>query len=251
MTILERKFINFSAVCVLLPIGTWFSCGYASGELGDDENAIQFIKSHHLAASVWSKNEKHYIKNLNMAKIEEGDKFAKLKRSLDYSRKHRAKGTPNVIFYIPDNDTAELEWFTYETITVGSYPIPRYIGQIVTYSETNISYVALVESRIGRLTVKIYEILQHDDTDDVIKFPKSFENFVLWPESDKAISILNMKLDIQQPCNIENIQIIPERDHLLISLQKQKCDPIYLRFELSTHEWFRVKMENEKITSDF
>ena len=81
-------------------------------------------------------------------------------------------------------------------------------------------------------------------------FPISFDINSLdsWPKPTKPIAEIKIKLTGKHLCGISGIEVIAERDHLLIYADRphQDCGPLYFRFNLESHAWTQVDLQEVK-----
>lgn len=135
-------------------------------------------------------------------------------------------------------------------------PLTLWSSDTVWHSSQKKPYYVLSRSYMDSITLAIFSPDPNSESNEIpsdinaIHFDKV--KFHTWPKPTEPLSELKTIILSRNICGISHIKIMPEPNYLLISLHKEHadCDPVYVRFDLDTMEWFWVKMENEKIESE-
>jgi len=132
-------------------------------------------------------------------------------------------------------------------------PMTLWSFDTVWHSGQKRPYYALSRSNMDSFTLTIFnpdpnEVSSKIPADiDAIHFDKI--KFHTWPKPIKPLSELKTNIPNPDLCGINQIKVLPEPNYLLISMHKEHadCDPIYVRFDLDTKEWFWLTMEAKPI----
>lgn len=110
----------------------------------------------------------------------------------------------------------------------------------------------MARSQSTFLTLAIYDPNQTTQdylgkTNGIIEFDRIKLN--TWPKPLIPLSEIQTLVQSYNICGINRIEILPGPNYLLISLHNDHadCDPIYVRFDLDTKEWFWLTMEAKPI----